>query len=623
MPSQSSSNKSGNILNFFRPVTRPQPQPQTPPRASRSAVPASPSPLPPSSPLSLRTTPARPAATEIAASDDDSNDGGSSDDSLEDLSALLGRRGRPMTDVPSQQKPQHNPFATPRAKRTAVAFHASPLAIMPKHKFDMKALAKDARRDDATTASSMRAKTAAEEAKQNATSTSNEASGDAVLEIVKESGGHDAEKVLRAVQRSEPGQSQLRYCFFDAEYSVPTSKPATKEGKKGPWSLLTQGSTKVREQHLASGVPQTILRKMNNLPDSLLEWILDELCTQKSVIMRQEYCNMIADCPEQVERLLTPERLQELFIRLGAGEDLKNEGSDLLTLSKLGHEPYQDRDWACLLSFLSLLGSISRQMSVPAVEYAIQTLLRMSMDRFLLCNIDVLVEYEGAIQHLADAIPTTSWDLFCLKTCLSLYTGIKPQTIRANALLCLPTSNRRTHDLRRRLAVVFLFNDTALARHSPEDVVTIAGMTDLLSGRAFAINLKTDFAELKASIILLDIAVDDGSVVASFDDGKDEKAFNDDVDELAAKLREIWRKINDSGMKLARTEAKSVVEWVQQRLSNTVRTRRKPKKSVFDLPGEAEDPFLPRQQDHMKKFMQKQPKSPAVEEHGCIGAASE
>ncbi|KND87369.1 hypothetical protein TOPH_07994 [Tolypocladium ophioglossoides CBS 100239] len=341
MPPQRSANKSsggagnGNILNFFKPVT--QSQPQTPPRASRSTLPASPSPLPPSSPL-IRTTPARPAATEIAASDDDGSDGGSSDDSLEDLSALLGWCSRPTTGVPSQQKPQHNPYATPRAKRTAVAFHASPLAIMPKHKFDMKALAKDARRDDATTASSMRAKTAAEEAKQNAALTSNEVSGDAVLEIVKENGGHDAGKVLRAVHRSDPGQSQLRYCFFDAEYAVPSSKPATKEGKKGPWSLLTQGSTKVKEQHLASGVPQTILRKLNNLPDSLLEWLLEELCTQKSVVMRQEYCNMIADCPEQVERLLTPERLQELLIRLGAGEDLKDEGSEL-TLSKLGHEP--------------------------------------------------------------------------------------------------------------------------------------------------------------------------------------------------------------------------------------------------------------------------------------------
>lgn len=110
-------------------------------------------------------------------------------------------------------------------------------------------------------------------------------------------------------------------------------------------------------------------------------------------------------------------------------------------------------------------------------------------------------------------------------------------------------------------------------------------------------------------MILLDIAVDDGSVNA-FDSKDDETRFNDDVDELATKLRGIWRKINDSGMKIVRTEAKSVVEWVQQRLSNSVRTRRPAKKSVFDLGGPgADDPFLPKQQDYMKKFFKKIPNS--------------
>lgn len=129
-------------------------------------------------------------------------------------------------------------------------------------------------------------------------------------------------------------------------------------------------------------------------------------------------------------------------------------------------------------------------------------------------------------------------------------------------------------------------------------------MIGCLSGGAFTITPNTDFSELRANIILLDVAVDDGSVV-KFDDREDEKKFNDEVDELANKLREIWRKTNDSGMKLARTEAKSVVEWVQQRLSHGVRTRRKAKASVFDMPGQQEDPFLPRQQDYMKKFLQR------------------
>ena len=171
-------------------------------------------------------------------------------------------------------------------------------------------------------------------------------------------------------------------------------------------------------------------------------------------------------------------------------------------------------------------------------------------------------------------------------------------------MLCLPINTPRTHELRRRLAIVFLFVDTALARLHPVVVMTIRGAIGRLDGSDFAVSSKTDFAELRASIILLDVCIDDGSFVAS-SDAEDETQFNQDVDELATKLREVWRKINDSGMKLARTEAKSVIEWVQQRLIFAVRTKRKAKKSVFDLPGEKVDPFLPRQQDLMKKYFKK------------------
>ncbi|KAM4065111.1 hypothetical protein HRG_004551 [Hirsutella rhossiliensis] len=608
MPFQKPGNKKidgagyGSVLNFFKPLA--QSRPHTPPQALRSSATAS-TPLsspPPSSLPSHTTTPVRPATSVIPASDDDKSDGGYSDDSLEDLSTLLGRR-QPPTALPPPQRPQHSPYVTPRAKRTEVHFHSSPLAFMPKHKFDFKALAKDARLDDATTASSMRAKTAADETEHKAKLSRNDAPGDAFMDIVKERSGQDAQKVLRAVQRSGSDHSQQRYCFFDPDYRCPLSTAAPRDARTGPWRLLTHGNVKLREQHLASGVLQTAIRKMNNLPDSLLEWILDELCIQKSMLMRSEYCSIVADCPEQIARLITPQRLQELFLRLGADKNLEEEGFEL-SLSNLDQEPYRDRDWTCLQSFLWLLGTISPHLSVSAVKSATHTLLRMSMDCFLICNLDVLVKYEDAVQCLAEAIPNCSWDSFCLELSTSLSAGIKNQNIRANALLGLPLSSARIHDLRRRLATVFLFGDTALARHNPADILAIKDFINLLDGDDYTINLDTDFAELKSRIILFDIAIDDGCVV-DFDDGENEKHFNDDVDKLASKLGEIWRKINDSGMKLARTETKSVVEWVQQRLSHAVRTRRKAKKSVFDIGIQGEDPFVLRQQqDYMKKFLQ-------------------
>ncbi|KJZ79389.1 hypothetical protein HIM_01540 [Hirsutella minnesotensis 3608] len=617
MPLEKQSSKSSgsagssNILSFFKPVG--QPRPKTPTPAPRTSPPASTplsAPPPSSSPRSHTPTPKKPAVSEIAASDDDDgSDGGFSDDSFEDLATLLNR-GRPSATMPAKQPAQqHDPYATPRAKRIAVEFQSSPIPFKPKHKFDIKALAKDARRDDATTASSLRVKAAATKAKETAAPSSIGAPGEAFMEIVKESSGQDAQKVLRAVQRSEQGPSQQRYCFFDSDYSAPSGTPVPKVVRPGTWRLLTQGSAKVREQHLASGLLQTTVRKMKNLPDELFKWILDDLCVQKSALIRVEYCNLIIDCAEQTRRLVTSEELQKLFLRLGAHEDLKSKTPGMALLNA-EQSPYQDRDWSCLRSFLWLLGTIARHLSIEAVEYALQTLLRMSMDKFLICNLDVHMEFGGAVQCLAEAVPASRWDSLCLETSTSLATAFNNFNIRANALLCLPISTVRMHGLRRRLAAAFLFSNPALAGNDLAAVVQIEDFIGLLESDEFAITLDTDFAELKSRITLLDMAIDDGSVFA-FDDDDDEKRFNENIDKLASQLGDIWRKTNDSGMKLARTETKSLVELVQQRLIHAVRTRRRIKRSVFEVVG-VEDPSVVRQQqDYMKRFLQKRPKPEA------------
>ncbi|KAG6006604.1 hypothetical protein E4U21_006826 [Claviceps maximensis] len=610
-----------SIVSFFKPVAHSPPRPSTP-SSSTSQLPVissspslpspSPSPFPSASLPVLPSTPTRPPRTEIGASDDEGSDSGRSDESLEDISCLLGYT---KNSGPAHQKSPSNSFATPRAKRIAIEFHSSPLAIISKHKFDLRALAQDARCDEATAESSLRVQQAASAAEERTTDTpfNGSATGNTIAGIVREKGGRqqDAQKVLRAVQRSERSQTQNRYLFFEQTYKPPPlpKPPSSSLPKDSPWNLLTQGSATTREQHLTSGVPQTILRKIGGLPDSLFEWMLDSLCLQPSVVTRQEYCNMIATCPEQIDRLLTAERIRKLFVLLGA-RDLNRSISELC-VTNIDDEPYEDRDWSCLRSFISLLGLVADQLSVQTAMYAAQTLIHLALDKFLICNIDILSAFEHAIQKLTASIPSPSWDTFCFQTTV-LFSSIKTRDIIVTSLLCIPIGSKRTHDLRRRLAVSTLFQDNDLAKHNSEDTLSLAAIIDYLDSDVFAIRPTTDFAELRANVILLDMAVDDGSVI-HFDNRDDENKFNNDVDELAGRLREIWRKTNDAGMRLARTEAKSVVEWVQQRLLHSVRTRKKARKSIFDLPGhEQEDPFLPRQRDYMYKFLQRKPKSPAA-----------
>ncbi|KAG6159368.1 hypothetical protein E4U37_003730 [Claviceps purpurea] len=605
-----------SIVNFFKPIARAPLGPSTPPPDTPQQPPAvsspisilsiSPSPPPPTSPpRDLPSTPTRPPRTEICASDDENSDGSDSETSLEDLSRILGHV---RTVVPVPQKSSQIDFTTPRAKRTTLQFHASPLAILPKHKFDLKALAKDAQYDDATTESYRRIQqtVSADLDKKNNTPPGPSATETTIAGIVREKGGQeqDARKVLRAVQRFEGPQSQDRYLFFEQAYRPDPLPKAPSLPSDSPWGLLTQGRAVSREQHLVSGVPQTLLRKMGGLPDSLFEWMLESLCLeQHSVVTRQEYCNMIASCPAQIDRLLTAERIRQLFILLGARDlDRSKSGLGVVKLGQ-GIEPYEDQDWSCLRSFISLLGLVADQLSVKSAMFSAQTLVQMALDKVLLSNIDILHAFQHTLQKLTAAIPSSlSWDTFCFETSTLLH-GIKSRNIITTALLCIPISSNRTHDLRRRIAVSALFQNDALAKHNSEDIITLRSIIDLLNDEAFAIKPSTDFAELRASIILLDMAVDDGSVIP-FNDRAEENRFNDEIDELAGRLREIWRKTNDAGMKLARTEAKSVVEWVQQRLLHSARTRKKAKKSIFDF-QKKEDPFLPQQREYMQRFVQR------------------
>ncbi|XWX02112.1 hypothetical protein V2A60_010144 [Cordyceps javanica] len=606
-----------------------------------------------SSPLCRPRTPPNNRAREIAASDEEDSDGSSTDNSLADLSVLLGGGGGGARPQPPVRAADHL-LTTPQAKRRAATtgrhqLHRSPLAIIPRHRFDLKALAKDAQRDTALQASSQRAR---EPVRDLLSTPSGGGGGDGggggaatsasygvLTGIVNgEMGAKDAHKVMRAVQRADPGHQELRYCFFrtaaaaaaaddddghpDGAGGALSSRPPP-EAKKSPWSLLTEGNRRVREQNLISGVLFNVVGCQDGMPEAVFLWVLEEICTAQSAVTRTELCNLIALCPDQIQTLLTPDVMKSTWERIGAKDVCLERGP--ISVSKVGEDVYKGRNWASLLAILSLLKDISQDLPLETQKYALQLLLRMAMDRLIISNVDIGNQFEETFKNLIETIPPEEWNSFCHDTCALLQGNFASQCIRVNALLCLPTSSLRAHDLRRRLAATFLFQDASLARRAPEEVVTLQAVIDRLAQPDFQVGPRTEFAELRASVLILDMAVDDGSVLAlppadgggggGSSSSDAEEQFNQSVDELAARLHDIWRRTNDAGMKLARTEAKSVVEWVQKRVTHTVRTRRRRARSIFDLPGQERQKQqkrdLPRQQEFMKSFLRKKPPSPA------------
>lgn len=343
---------------------------------------------------------------EIRGSDDEDSDGNFSEDSLEDLSSILDRVKPRDGAMPSTVSQRGYAATTPKAKRTANAIHQSPLAIIPKHRFDIKALAKDARKDIATQVSSDRLNALGRASPSSFRETSPTST---VANMLPEEESEQAQKVMRAMQRSKPSAQSQLYRYFNRDLP-PRGSKLPKECDDRRWKLLVKGDARTREHNLISGLPNMLISKhASQLPDGIFGWLLDEVCVQKSAIIRQEYSAIIAACPEHVSRVLSVERIQQLLFQLGV-EDAQDADDTTEPTFSADEEFYKGRDWACLCTYLSLMHTISTAMPLASIVYTIKALMRMAVDQVVLCNIDLLAQFEAALGSLVKMVPVDQWD---------------------------------------------------------------------------------------------------------------------------------------------------------------------------------------------------------------------
>lgn len=159
------------------------------------------------------------------------------------------------------------------------------------------------------------------------------------------------------------------------------------------------------------------------------------------------------------------------------------------------------------------------------------------------------------------------------------------------------------------MAAVYFFDDISFARQSPDLSFTLTDIRQHLQSSKFKIKSDTDYGELRALVLLLDMTIDSGFKSDTTDPLQHDiarKSFDEEIDNITTLLKELARSINDAGMKsIVPMEAKLAMEWVGERLTYTVRTKPVPKISIYDIPGPVSpDRSLPKQQNYMKNFLQ-------------------
>jgi hypothetical protein len=359
----------------------------------------------------------------IQNSDDEGED---SDSSLEDLSALLAAKSSEIrvTQGINSSKPS-TPVAS-RQQTRATDFHISPLPVLSKYKYDLKSLVSHAEKDEATEASSKRVKAmmAPKDEDVDTTMTSNDHTADpvkfphdALLESViadREDGG--AHKVARAIMRTEATVTEKRWYFFDAQSkaSKPKRKPFPTGSVPEDWQKELV-DPKMRYQTFISGFAEDMVTFGKKLPDELFLWILDEACLEASDPLRTSYLNTIRESSEQIHRLLDPDLIRKVFRAVGGSSNATEISQRVVPVAKLA-DIYSNRDWTGLLSVIRFFGRTAKSLQQRSRTNVISILLRMSVDRVVFDNVDLLDSVQETISRLCRYARDEDWET-CVRIC--------------------------------------------------------------------------------------------------------------------------------------------------------------------------------------------------------------
>lgn len=405
---------------------------------------------PPSSSPNIPSSPITPQRTQtkvplsrndvIRGSDDEDSE--DSDDSLESLSEIAARNRKPGQPVLASP--------TPKAKRVASgSSRAAPVVqLQPqKHKYDLKALLKHAREDDAADESARRAETLLRLDNANKVTEVPKGEDEPYPKYMREAAkellhgdeeGSKGDKLVRAMERTTGDASRPQYYFFEFEVlSRDVNRiPFPKIAARKQWSFLADTST--REETFVRGLPTALASKGKELPEELYQWILDEVCLEENVQLRMQYCNLISLCRENTHRLVDANRLQEILESIGSRKF--PDDNSKWHFSPGIEQPYGERNWSPVSTFLKLLERMAPNLAPESLIGGIQILIRMSLDPIVSRDIRIRIDHSSAIEALVSAVPGRGeqWNDFVSQECA-------PSRVESPKCLHFPSVARSAH----------------------------------------------------------------------------------------------------------------------------------------------------------------------------------
>lgn len=580
----------------------------------------------------------------VAIRDSDEDDS----ESLESLGDIFGRTqcsntssSSPPEDDPKKENKRPSVLGVFSSReRQAIVGKERLRGILAKerlHKFDISKLIDD-HLDDAETKEKLDQANAYYEASARQAELDTKRSVDdqkLLCDIIDGKGGDQDEvaRVLGAMDRTGALSSERCFSFFQRAGSIDWTDQGTHKYKFPnrdlPQDLWSLRNTESRDRAYLTGQVGDMAIS-GQLPNSVLKWTFESIAFEHNDDLRRSYIQCLADVTKQWTRTnLSSQDIQNVFVTLGANSDATRDGVDIVPNRKHASSGRR-HDPKYLLSVLDMFDAVAEDLDFESLSKLSSMLTRLSLDDEAMDGGQVSTATENLLSRLLELPNRQSRLHVAERILIDMCNNLKDSYLQARLLLhILPTSSLAAR-LRLALAQVFLIPDCIPSLDLSEPpALSLPTLLEQFRSATFDFAHRSNdnpinYTEISALTHILDTAISDGGLPSTFATLAEEKAFNQQVDELADRVNVIFSSIADTGAShIRRTEAKEALGILQKRLLYSVRTRPRPKKSVFGGRDGKEYRSEERSKGAMQNYLINREKNVLKEKHGNSAPSSQ
>ncbi|KAF7187363.1 Inhibitor of growth protein 3 [Pseudocercospora fuligena] len=419
----------------------------------------------------------------------------------------------------------------------------------------------------------------------------NDVDGDALVAAAG-SDDENRERMIIALERTEALHDPTRYHFFlDNRPQFPDTPFPVDALPNEPWTNLYRNDISRRQACITGFAAE--MAAYRPLPVAVTSWLAQQLLHERDEVLCEAYVGILevashdhTSVSDTIASLSSMYKTRSFFENGSKEQVRKGLPPGLRYMMRVVQ--------VCAPASDSIVPDAAPSMTTAAFL----DLAMINIDEHVKQTAGLSGDVASCVEKMLDELTEGAFDMLITEAIGTLFLPDHLNSLtRCRIIAALPAGTERSYRLRRRLALECF--STVSDRKTAEYQDWLQSIiTSLQSNPEFEMSERTDFNLLLVMIDVLDIAISSGFTSWSelhppqaessgpfsrpAKPTPAAKHHNSRIDAIVSELNYIASRIRDAGTThLRRTEVKSATERLIVRLECSVRTRMKPKKSVF------------------------------------------